>query len=122
MKKLLLLFLLLCAQHQQVAAQTKIKAYLDTKQFYATELGNYIEIYLQFVGRSVKFEAVNNGIQAKIALDFSILQKGNVIRKDAYVLTSPLAIDSVQDDFYEVKRFALPPGTRATSWRVCGSS
>ena len=90
--------------------KNKLKAYLDTKQFYATELGNYIEIYLQFVGSSVKFEAVNNGIQAKIALNFSILEKENSIRKDSYVLTSPLAIDSVQDDFYEVKRFALPPG------------
>ena len=45
-----------------------------------------------------------------IALNFSIQEKENSIRKDSYVLTSPLAIDSVQDDFYEVKRFALPPG------------
>ena len=91
--------------------KNKLKAYLDTKQFYAAELGNYIEIYLQFVGSSVKFEAVDNGIQAKIALNFSIQEKENIIRKDSYVLTSPLAIDSVQDDFYEVKRFALPPGS-----------
>lgn len=65
---------------------------------------------MQFVGSSAKFTTVEGGIQAKIALNFSILQKGNVIRKDAYVLTSPLVIDSVQDDFYEVKRFALPQG------------
>ena len=91
-------------------SQNKLKAYLDTKQFYAAELGNYIEIYLQFVGSSAKFSPVDGGIQAKIALNFSILEKGNVIRKDAYVLTSSIAIDSVQDDFYEVKRFALPPG------------
>jgi len=109
MRKLFILSFLILS-FGSFSQKNKLKAYLDTKQFYATELGNYIEIYLQFVGSSVKFEAVNNGIQAKIALNFSILEKENSIRKDSYVLTSPLAIDSVQDDFYEVKRFALPPG------------
>ncbi|NBW71712.1 MAG: hypothetical protein EBR24_02885, partial [Flavobacteriia bacterium] len=109
MRKLFILSFLILS-FGSFSQKNKLKAYLDTKQFYATELGNYLEIYLQFVGSSVKFEAVNNGIQAKIALNFSILEKENSIRKDSYVLTSPLAIDSVQDDFYEVKRFALPPG------------
>ena len=110
MRKLFILSFLILS-FASFSQKNKLKAYLDTKQFYASELGNYLEIYLQFVGSSVKFEPVNNGIQAKIALNFSIQEKENIIRKDSYVLTSPLAIDSVQDDFYEVKRFALPPGT-----------
>ena len=110
MRKLFILSFLILS-FGSFSQKNKLKAYLDTKQFYASELGNYLEIYLQFVGSSVKFEAVNNGIQAKIALNFSIQEKEKIIRKDSYVLTSPLAIDSVQDDFYEVKRFALPPGT-----------
>ena len=110
MRKLFILSFLILS-FGSFSQKNKLKAYLDTKQFYASELGNYLEIYLQFVGSSVKFEAVNNGIQAKIALNFSIQEKENIIRKDSYVLTSPLAIDSVQDDFYEVKRFALPPGS-----------
>ena len=109
MRKLLILSFLILS-FASFSQKNKLKAYLDTKQFYASELGNYLEIYLQFVGSSVKFEPVNNGIQAKIALNFSIQEKEKIIRKDSYVLTSPLAIDSVQDDFYEVKRFALPPG------------
>ena len=88
----------------------KLKAYLDTKQFYNSEIGNYIEIYLQFVGPSIKFNPVKDGIQAKIALQFSILESGKKIKNDAYVLTSPISKDSIQDDFYEVKRFVLPPG------------
>ena len=72
MRKLFILSFLILS-FASFSQKNKLKAYLDTKQFYATELGNYIEIYLQFVGSSVKFEAVNNGIQAKIALNFSIL-------------------------------------------------
>jgi GWxTD domain-containing protein len=90
--------------------QQKLRAYVDTKQFYSPEVGNYLEIYLQFVASSVKYAATPDGIQAKIACEFEVLQKDKTIQKDVYALTSPVAIDSVQEDFYEVKRFVLDSG------------
>ena len=50
MKKLsLLLILLFFAFTPSVKAQTKIKAYLDTKQFYAPEIGPYLEVYINLL-------------------------------------------------------------------------
>jgi GWxTD domain-containing protein len=83
---------------------------MDTKQFYAPGTGNYLEIYLQFVASSVKYVNTPEGIQAKLACEFEILKDGVTVQKDIYALTSPVAKDSIQDDFYEVKRFALEPG------------
>lgn len=92
------------------AQEKKIKAYLDTKQFYAPEVGNYLEIYLQFVGSSVKFVSTENGLQARVSLSFEVLKNDSIIKADAYILESPLSRDSVIDDFYEVKRFVFEPG------------
>ena len=73
MRKLFILSFLILS-FGSFSQKNKLKAYLDTKQFYATELGNYLEIYLQFVGSSVKFEAVDNGIQAKSLFDHGLVQ------------------------------------------------
>ncbi len=92
------------------AQETKIKAYIDAKQFMAPGTGNYIEIYLQIAGHSVKFNPVKDGIQARIGIEFDIFIKDSLIKSDAYILASPVAKDSVQDNFYEIKRFLLEPG------------
>jgi len=108
---LFLLFLQLSFCSFSQNQNLKLKAYLDTKQFFAPETGNYIEIYLQFVGSTAKFVPVTNGIQAKIAVSLEIYQDKNKINSDVYILESPISKDSVQDDFYEVRRFLLPSGT-----------
>lgn len=92
------------------AQENKIKAYLDTKEFYAPGAGNYLELYLQFVGPSVKYVSTQNGLQARVSLNFEVLKNDSVIKADAYILESTLIKDSIIDDFYEVKRFALEPG------------
>jgi len=92
------------------AQEKKIKAYLDTKEFFAPEIGNYLEIYLQFVGPSVKYTSSKDGLQARVSLWFEVLKNDSVIKTDAYILESPLIKDSIIDDFYEIKRFVLEPG------------
>ena len=109
MRKLFFILLLLF-QVVSHAQNAKIKAYIDTKQFLAPQSGNYVEIYLQFVGKTIKFVPVQEGIQAKLGLEFDVLLNDSVVKSDAYVLESPIAKDSIQDDFYEVKRFLLEPG------------
>ena len=88
----------------------QLKAYLDTKQFYTNEIGNYAEVYLQFVARSVKYEGKPGGLQGKIAVRIQVSQKDSVHFSDVYILESPLMKDSIIEDFYDVIRFALPSG------------
>lgn len=88
----------------------QLKAYLDTKQFYTNEIGNYAEVYLQFVARSVKYEGKLGGLQGKIAVRIQVSQRDSVHFSDVYILESPLMKDSIIEDFYDVIRFALPSG------------
>lgn len=106
----LLSFLVSFLNFSGLSQQSKLRVYMDTKQFFAPGTGNYLEIYLQFVASSVKYVSTPEGIQAKLACEFEVLKDGVTVQKDIYALTSPVAKDSIQDDFYEVKRFALEPG------------
>lgn len=109
--KNLLFLLLLCLSSLGFSQTGKLKAYLDTKQFYSLETGNYLEIHLQFVGASAKFVPVQNGIQASVLIRFDIQNdKNELLTRDEYVLESPIATDSIQDDFYEIERLSLPAG------------
>ena len=89
---------------------TKLKTYLDTKQFYAPNVGNYLEVYMQFVSYSVAYKNEGNGLRAKVLISIEISDSSKTVYSDRYVLESPEAIDSVQDDFYEVLRVQLNPG------------
>lgn len=93
-------------------SQTKnIKVYLDTKQFYAPGEGNYVEVNLQFAGLTVDYKPVTGGIQAAVAIEMEIFSENKSVQKRAYLLQSPIVKDSIVDDFYEVQRFALAPGS-----------
>lgn len=105
-----ILILLCCLQSISFAQGGKIKTYLDTKQFYAPNVGNYIEIYMQFVSYSVVFKNEGRGLRAKVLISVEISDSSQTVFSDRYVLESPEAIDSIQDDFYEVIRVQLNPG------------
>lgn len=87
-----------------------LRAYMDNKQFFAPGTGNYLEIYFQFVGSSVQYKGADGGLQGEIAVSIQILKEQNLVAQDAYRLLSPVMKDSIVEDFYEVKRFALAPG------------
>ena len=88
----------------------QLKAYMDTKQFYDPSIGNYTEIYMQFVSSSLKYEGKENGIQGKIAVRLTVSEKDSIYFSDLYLLESPLMKDSIVEDFYDVVRFAIQPG------------
>jgi len=92
------------------AQDQKLKAYLDTKQFYAPEIGNYIEIYFQFAASSVKYKGVDGGLQGDLAIKLNVTDGTKTVASDAYRLQSPLMKDSIVEDFFDLKRFALSPG------------
>jgi GWxTD domain-containing protein len=105
--------LLLCfglkAQNQQ------LRAYLDTKQFYSPSSGNYLEVYIQFVGHTVNYLSVPSGLQGQIAISLDIKKGTERVKGDAYRLETPLMKDSIVEDFYDVKRIQLDPGTYTLS-------
>lgn len=106
-----LLFLLSISFVHSLSAQTpNLRAYMDNKQFYAPGSGNYIEIYFQFVGYSIQYLPVAEGLQGEVAVSIQLLDGTTVVAQDAYRLQSPIMKDSIIDDFYDVKRFGLEPG------------
>lgn len=88
----------------------KLKAYLQTKQFYAPGAGNFLEIHTQFVGYSINYKGVDGGLQGELGIQFNVRIGDSIVASDAYRLNSPIMKDSIVDDFYDVKRFALTPG------------
>jgi GWxTD domain-containing protein len=112
MNKLFVLFLML-SFGLGVSAQKKkqIKAYLDYKSFYEPSIGNYVEVQLQFVGHTIQYKGTENGsLQGEVAIQLNLLRNDSVIVSDAYRLASPIMRDSIVEDFYDIKRFALKPG------------
>ena len=90
--------------------ESSLRAYLDTKQFFAPGTGNYVEIYFQFVGYSLKYKPVSNGIQGEVAVSLEIRTNDSIVKSDAYLLQSPIIKDSIVDDFFDLRRYALNPG------------
>ena len=88
----------------------QLRAYLDTKQFYAPNDGNYLEVYFQFVGPSIKYLPVPEGLKGELAIQLQVKKGEETVLTDAYRLESPLMKDSIVEDFYDVKRVSLKPG------------
>lgn len=110
MRNLIVLILLALPMLSLANGDKKLKAYLDSKQFYAPTIGNYIEFHLQFVGHSLNYEGADGGLIGKVGVGFKIFKNDSVIQSDMYALESPLMKDSIVEDFYDIKRFQLNPG------------
>ncbi|MCO5259557.1 MAG: GWxTD domain-containing protein [Crocinitomicaceae bacterium] len=116
MKKIGLLFMLFVfslTSGFSVAQSTKNKqltAYLQLKQFYAPEIGNYVELHFQYVGYTISYLRKGNDLMGELAVIIKVTQDGKEVASDAYRLNTPLMIDGIVDDFYDIKRFALTPG------------
>lgn len=95
------------------AQEKKLKAYLDLKEFYNPAAGAYVEIQLQFSGISTHLKNIgDSALQSTLVIYMDIFQKDSLIASSSYLLNSPqfLLRDSIVEDFYEIKRFALAPG------------
>ncbi|MFT5860351.1 MAG: GWxTD domain-containing protein [Flavobacteriaceae bacterium] len=94
----------------------KLRAYLDSKQFYAPGVGNYVEFQLQFVGYSLEYKGKDEGLYGELAIRMKLSQedavtkKDVIVQEDAYRLETPFMKDSIIEDFYDLKRFVLAPG------------
>lgn len=88
----------------------QLKAYLDHKVFFESSIGNYVEVQLQFLGLSLKYNGVEGGLQGEVAIQLTIKSNDSIVASDAYRLQTPLMKDSIVEDFFDLKRFALQPG------------
>lgn len=89
---------------------TQMKAYLDHKVFFEPSVGNYVEVYLQFLAPTLKYVGQEGGLQAEIAVQLIFRKGETVAASDAYRLMSPVMRDSIIEDFYDLRRVALAPG------------
>ena len=87
-----------------------MKVYLGQKQFYSPNEGNYIEVQLHFEGHTLEYKKIDSVLQGQIVVKLQISQGDSIFAKDAYKLNTPPMRDSIFDDFYDIKRFALLPG------------
>ena len=93
-------------------AQTQLKAYLDTKQFYAPDAGSYLEIYIEFAGYTIQFQPFQGGTKATVLVDIELKDSlQQTVFKDLYTLDSPISSDSSQNNFIEILRTSVKPGT-----------
>jgi GWxTD domain-containing protein len=108
---LLIVFTLLLAINVAAQKQDKmLKVYLGNKQFYDPTLGNYVEFQLHFEGHTLNYIPTNEGLLGEVVVIMDIKSGDSIVVSDAYRLKSPVMRDSIFDDFYDVKRFALNPG------------
>lgn len=106
----LIAVLLLPATASYAQKGQRLTAYLQTKQFLAPEIGNYVEMHFQYVGYTISYKAQENDLIGEIAVMIDVLKDGQLVANDAYRLSTPLMVDGIVEDFYDIKRFALEPG------------
>jgi GWxTD domain-containing protein len=109
---LLLLFGLFFMASNGVSAQAKnLRAFLDTKQYFSPSIGHYTEFQYQFIGYSLNFKGLNDGLIADVAVQLDIVDSnGQNLVSDLYRLQSPFMKDSIVEDFYDIRRYAINPG------------
>lgn len=102
--------------------KNNVRVYFNAVQFYDPEIGNYLELQFQFDARSVKFKSNPQGLQATVYLNIEIKDSTKSIFKDAYLLNSPLFTDSVVEDFFELRRIAVPSGIYQVNLKIADQS
>ena len=113
-----ILFVFLSVSSLTYGQSKKLRAYLDTKQFFDPSIGNYLEIQLQFVGYSVNYISLNDGIQATVAVRIQLISSQKDTLNDIYLLNSPFFKDSLIDDFYDIRRLKVQPGKYELSLEI----
>jgi GWxTD domain-containing protein len=111
MKFLILLLLILSysVNFAQVK-KPKLKALVNTKQFYDPTIGNYVEVQMQFISYTLNYLKTTEGQQAEIEISLIFEKEGKVVKFDKYSMKSPVMTNDFVEDFYDIQRFDLIPG------------
>lgn len=91
--------------------EKKVKAYLNERQFFAPSEGNYYEVQLHFAGHTLNYVSENGETFAEVEITQLFSQNDTIVQFDKYALKGPLVVDSIVDDFHDIQRYSLKPGT-----------
>ena len=79
-----LLFIFVCILSFGFSQTQKVRAYLDTKQFLAPGIGEYTEVQIKFVGYSLKYLKVEDGLQSEVVVNLDIKKNDSIIAHESY--------------------------------------
>lgn len=106
MKSLLLLFSVLFLSY----SQAKPKVYFNYKTYYTPDKSAYLSTMLQFSAGSLKYFTADGGLKASVEITQLFKQNDSIVLADKYVLDSPLMLDSIVDDFFDIQNYGLDAG------------
>lgn len=106
MRSLLLALLLVPA----FVAKATPMAYFNYHIFYTPDQKPYLVTSLQFSAGSFKYRNNGDGLKATAEITQIFRSGDSIVFVDKYRLNSPVALDSVVEDFYDVQRYGLAPG------------
>jgi len=86
------------------------QAFFNYKIFYTPDQKPYIVTSLQFSGGTYKYRSTGEGLQANVEITQIFRSGDSIVFFDKYLLSSPLMLDSIVEDFYDVQRYAMAPG------------
>jgi GWxTD domain-containing protein len=92
------------------AAMAAPQAYFNYKIFYTPDQQPYVVTALQFSGGTFKYKNEGKGLQANVEITQVFRWKDSIVFVDKYLLSSPVMVDSVVEDFYDVQRYGIGPG------------
>lgn len=87
-----------------------IKVYYNDKQFFAPEVGNYLEVQLSFDINTLSFKSENDTLKSKLIITQVFTQKKELITYDKTRLTTPISKDDFIENLIHIERFSLAPG------------
>lgn len=83
---------------------------MDSKQYHAPSIGNYLELQFEFDAISLNYEGKDGGLAGEVIVNIEVLENAKTVKLDSYRLATPLMRDSILENFYDVRRYALTPG------------
>lgn len=102
--------LLACAILSAIAGWAAPRAFFNYKVFYTPDHQPYVVTSLQFSGGTLKYKNDGSGLKGSLEITQIFRQNDSIALADKYLLSSPVMVDSIVDDFYDVQRYGLKAG------------
>ena len=103
--KFKVLFVLLAISYAGLAAP---RVFFNYKIYYTAEDKPYVETSIQFSSGTIKYLTNENGnLQANLEITQIFKKNEQIVTADKYLLSSPEMLDSVVEDFYDIRRFFI---------------
>lgn len=87
-----------------------LRVILNHNIFYHPVSGHFVEVHLQFLAASLHYSDINGKMEGEVEVQLILNQENKVITFDKYRLKSQPIGDTLFEDFYSIRRFAIQPG------------